>query len=82
MSDKTSEPIGALMCPHCGWQYDPDEQRKRLAKDQPSPCDLVPTHDFPEFCRSVCPGSKQHPRNALTDRRPLWKDEPAEPDPA
>jgi hypothetical protein len=51
------------MCPHCG------EIFARLKSDS-----LIPTHDFPKPCRSVCPGSGQNPRNADTDRRPLWKD--------
>lgn len=62
-----------LMCPHCGWKYDPADKRwgtKQL------PHELVPTHDFPRMCRAVCPGSQQHPRNPETDRRPLWKDLP------
>ena len=52
------------MCPHCGWCYDADK----------SDDGLVPTHDFPKPCRSVCPGSKQTPRNPHSDKRPLWKD--------
>lgn len=54
-------------CPHCGWVYDPEKHKFRFG--------AVPTHDFQKLCRSVCPGSSQAPRNAETDKRPLWKDE-------
>ena len=53
------------MCPHCGWKFPASRAQGGL----------VPTHDYPPPCRSVCPGSKQAPRNPLSDRRPLWKDE-------
>lgn len=53
-------------CPHCGWQFEGG------LTDSP----LVPVHDYPVPCRTVCPGSKQAPRS-LADRRPLWKDETA-----
>lgn len=59
---KKTPPKSTYKCPHCGWEY-------------PAKGDLVPTHDYPKPCRSVCPGSGQAPRNALTDNRPLWKDE-------
>ena len=49
-------------CPHCGETF----------------CGLkdgrVQTHDFPRPCRSVCPGSRQHPKQH--DDTPLWKDDP------
>jgi hypothetical protein len=54
------------MCPHCGEIF-------KMRSDA-----LIPTHDFPKPCRSVCPGSGQYPRNPKTDRRPLWKDEEKE----
>lgn len=60
-----------LMCPHCGWQYDP-EKHARLFPGEPSPHELVPGHvefwdgDTPHGC----PGSHQHPRNPESDRRP------------
>lgn len=60
--------MSVFMCPHCGWTYQPDGDG----------WSLVPTHDFPKPARAVCPGSQQTPRNAQTDRRPLWKDEKAE----
>ncbi|HWC91357.1 MAG TPA: hypothetical protein VG433_16925 [Pirellulales bacterium] len=50
-------------CPHCGWRFG------RL-KDG-----LVPVHFLAPELRSDCPGSRQTARNALTDNRPLWKDE-------
>lgn len=62
-----------LMCPHCGWQYDPAEEEKRRKTFNHS---LVPTHDYPKMCRSVCRGAGQIPRNPESDRRPLWKDQP------
>ena len=61
-----------LMCPHCGWQYDPQKFSK--PGDDGRPFALVPTHDFPKPARQVCPGTEQHPRNPESDRRPLWKD--------
>lgn len=61
-----------LMCPHCGWQYDPVRYTK--PGDDGLSFALVPCHDWPKPCRSVCPGSKQHPRNPESDHRPLWKD--------
>ena len=64
-----------LMCPHCGWQYDPND-KKYPAKTAPH--ELVPYHDENPPLRAVCPGSKQHPRNPETDRRPLWRDLPSE----
>jgi len=51
-------------CPHCGQLFAHAEMRETL----------IPTHDYPRPCRSVCPGSKQIPRD-VNDRRPLWKDE-------
>jgi len=51
-----------VMCPHCGELFS--------ARNQ-----LIPTHDYPKPCRSVCPGSGQVPRNPESDNRPLWKDE-------
>lgn len=60
-----------LMCPHCGWQYDPNDERY---PPDTAPHELVPYHDDYPPLRSCCPGSKQHPRNPETDRRPLWKD--------
>lgn len=51
------------MCPHCGELF-------------PDAAELIPTHDYPKPCRSVCPGSRQHPRNPESDRRPLWSGNP------
>ena len=63
-----------LMCPHCGWQYDP--ARIRLLCPDESPSVLVPDHVefWLEGVAFGCPGSRQHPRNPEADRRPLWKD--------
>ncbi len=59
-------------CPHCGREYSRQACRP-----------FVPVHNVDwrhpatgEIRRSQCPGSKQNPRNALSDRRPLWKDDP------
>lgn len=51
-------------CPHCGEIFHAPRCRDGL----------IPTHDFPRLTRRVCPGSGNAPRNAMSDRRPLWKD--------
>lgn len=51
------------MCPHCGEDV--------AVKDS-----LTAYHDWPKPTRQVCPGSKQHPRCAESDARPLWNGEP------
>lgn len=56
---------GPLMCPHCGSLGPVDPETG-----------LVPTHDWPKPMRQVCPGSGQKPRNAESDRRPLWNGQP------
>jgi hypothetical protein len=53
-----------LKCPYCG----------RLFFDSELAGKLIPTHDYPQPCRMVCPGAGQYPRN-VTDLRPLWKDD-------
>ncbi len=58
-----------LKCPHCGWTYDPNTDPR--CKNRPR--DVVPYHDYPPPCRSVCPGSKQAPIYA-DDERVLGKD--------
>lgn len=66
-------------CPHCGREYS-----SRACKP------LIPDHDFIARAASQmsgaamdsgayeelvkCPGSGQTPRNAQSDKRPLWKD--------
>lgn len=55
-------------CPHCGKIFD---GMKIATAKIPG---MIPTHDYPPPCRSVCPGSGQHPRDP-NDKRPLWKDE-------
>lgn len=60
-------PDPMYMCPHCGEQFKPHD----------CPAGLIPYHDFPRPGRALCPGSHQTPRNPLTDRRPLWKDDAA-----
>jgi hypothetical protein len=52
-----------MMCPHCGDLYD-------VGRDS-----LVPYHNWPKPLRQVCPGSKQIPRCAESDARPLWNGE-------
>ena len=49
-----------MKCPHCGRIY----PNLRTA--------LIPRH---QLGSEVCPGSGQYPRNAESDKRPLWKDE-------
>jgi uncharacterized membrane-anchored protein YjiN (DUF445 family) len=53
-----------MMCPHCGWTYDPAVEGDSY--------NLVPDH---WFRGEECPGHNQHPRNAESDKRPLWRDE-------
>lgn len=56
--------MARMMCPHCGWTYDPSINGEGY--------DFVPNHWF----KAVdCPGQQQHPRNAESDKRPLWRDE-------
>lgn len=52
------------MCPHCGREYSP-----RACRGQ-----LIPNHTWGKM-RAICPGSMQTPRNAQTDRRPLWSEQ-------
>jgi len=54
-------------CPWCGWTYDPKTEGYGL----------VPLHSADDQTMN-CPGSEQNPRNAETDRRPLWRDLPEE----
>lgn len=62
--------MSMLMCPHCGWEYNPLLVRYRRS----SPHELVPMHRFPRGRgQPECPGFRQHPRNPESDRRPLWK---------
>ncbi len=51
-------------CPHCGRGFNGDQLVTKM----------IPTHDFPVPCRSVCPGSGQNPRS-IADKRRLGKDE-------
>ena len=51
-----------MMCPHCGALV--------VMVDN-----LTPYHDWPKPTRQVCPGSRQNPRYAFSDRRPLWNGE-------
>lgn len=62
-------------CPQCGWTYDPATESPAKG-DWGSAWELVPTHS--SLTRAICPGSQQHPRNAETDRRPLWSEEEAD----
>ena len=61
-----------MKCPHCGKVY------KNLRSS------LIPYHNFVSAVAlesgvteelPICPGSGQYPRNAASDKRPLWKDE-------
>lgn len=58
-----------LVCPHCGWEF--ERTRRHLNR-------LVPDHYWPAPFDALCPGSQQNPRNPDSDKRPLWKDEPAQ----
>lgn len=49
-------------CPHCGARF------SKLRDGN------IPTHDFPQPARAVCPGAGEQPK-AKTDT-PLWKDDP------
>jgi hypothetical protein len=76
-----------MKCPHCGWKYDP-----YLMPTSLDTAGLVPMHNYvinsPIYMSAAaldsgaveeevkCPGSMQIPRNAESDRRLLWKDEP------
>lgn len=55
--------MSKAQCPNCG------EEFAKLNKCQ------IPTHDYPRPCRSVCPGSGQHPRRRDAN---LWKDDPTQ----
>ena len=52
--------MAKMICPHCGME----------------PKALVDYHLIPEHSleNRKCPGSGQIPRNAESDRRPLWKE--------
>ena len=66
-----------LMCPHCGWLYDPQQFSK--PGDDGRPFALVPGHDYGDGSGRYpfsCPGSSQAPRNQESDRRPLWNGRP------
>jgi len=56
-------------CPHCGWLYNPSDYVDGFA--------LVPDHIDPNYTGDKlrsCDGALQHPRNAESDKRPLWRD--------
>ncbi len=53
-------------CPHCGETFKVEQLRDGL----------IPTHDFPKPCRSVCRGAGQNPR-PLHYTGPLGKDAPS-----
>jgi hypothetical protein len=52
------------MCPQCGKVF----KRHRLSS-------LIPNHNN-ENSDGLCKGSRQVPRNSLTDTRPLWSGMP------
>ena len=74
--------MSIMKCPHCGREYSARACRP-----------LIPTHRFvvknPSQMSAAaleagaveediqCPGSGQGPRNALSDKRPLWSEEDA-----
>ena len=60
--------MAMMKCPHCGWEYNP----KAVSQGH----SVVPLHKGQEGGGGgyYCAGSEQHPRNAETDKRPLWKD--------
>ncbi len=58
--------MSLLMCPHCGLTF------VAVLVNH-----LIPVHSYvPEGQTQAvpCPGSRQTPRNADSDKRPLWKD--------
>lgn len=56
--------MSTYKCPYCGLTYNPDHVGYgKVPKHTQGPDD------------TVCPGVGQCPRNADTDRRPLWKTE-------
>lgn len=71
-TQRTANMESTFKCPHCGWEYDMNDSRyqTQLRRDG---LNLIPTHDFPPPCRSVCPGSGQL-RRSLSDQSALWKD--------
>lgn len=52
-----------MMCPHCGVLVGVTNG-------------LTDYHDYPKPLRVICPGAKQNPRYAYSDRRILWNGEP------
>jgi hypothetical protein len=56
-----------IMCPHCGRIWPVESSKEPLGYLRPV---LVPTHDYPRFCRQVCPGSDQLPRDPDRDPPP------------
>lgn len=60
-------PPRPLKCPHCGHGFTYDQ----VGFASPIP-GCIPSHGDERW---ACPGTGQAPRNALSDRRPLWKDE-------
>lgn len=59
-----------MMCPWCGWRYNPAEFIGKPGVKY-NPHELVPPHPP---TGEPCMGVEQHPRNAESDKRPLWKD--------
>jgi len=64
--------VSIMKCPHCGRHYSSQACRP-----------FIPIHNIDwhhpvtgEVRTSMCPGAKQHPRNAASDLRPLWRDDP------
>lgn len=62
--DGRGKPLAVYKCPHCGWEYDPSINGWGY--------DLVPDHLTDN---RPCPGQQQKPRNAESDKRPLWSEE-------
>ncbi len=63
-------------CPHCDREFSASGY---TAAAVPVACKpLTPIHSWtaPDDKSYRCPGSEQTPRNAESDRRPLWKDDP------
>jgi len=67
-ASRANESEGKLMCLHCGWQYDPKIAALKYTNYVEG---KVPTHDYPPFCRSVCPGSGgvAYDANTIKDQR-------------
>lgn len=62
-------------CPHCGWTYDPSILGYGLVPQHAErPLPVADAVAWDGEAALPCQGSGQHPRNAETDHRRLWRD--------